>query len=190
MGEVYKARDPRLGRLVAIKILAPEKVADPIRKQRFFQEARAVSALNHPNIVTIYDVSEDNHTDYLVMEFVAGKTLEDAIPRNGLRVGDVLQYGVQIADALAAAHAAGIMHRDIKPSNVMIAESGRNEVLDFGLAKLVEERRLELDESTRTALAQTADGIVVGSVPYMSPEQAEGKPLDARTDIFLGRAWR
>jgi Tol biopolymer transport system component/tRNA A-37 threonylcarbamoyl transferase component Bud32 len=184
MGEVYKARDPRLGRLVAIKILAAEKVADPIRKQRFFQEARAVSALNHPNIVIIHDISEDNQTDYLVMELVAGKTLEEAIPRSGLRLGDVLQYGIQIADALAAAHAAGIMHRDIKPSNVMIAESGRIKVLDFGLAKLVEEQQLGLDESTRTALAQTADGMVVGSVPYMSPEQAEGKPLDARTDIF------
>jgi eukaryotic-like serine/threonine-protein kinase len=184
MGEVYKARDSRLGRLIAIKILAPDKVTDPVRKQRFFQEARAVSALNHPNIVTIHDISSENNTDYLVMEFVAGKTLEEAIPHGDFNVGQTLQCAIQIADALTSAHAAGIIHRDVKPSNLMISESGRIKVLDFGLAKLVEAPPLGPDDSTRTALAQTQEGIVVGSVPYMSPEQAEGKPVDARTDIF------
>jgi eukaryotic-like serine/threonine-protein kinase len=184
MGEVYKARDPRLGRLVAIKVLAPEKVSDAVRKQRFFQEARAASALNHPNIITIYEIGAEDHIDYLVMEYVPGKTLEQAIPHKGLRFGDVLQYAIQIADALAAAHTAGIVHRDMKPSNVMIAENGRVKLLDFGLAKLMDEGALGPDEVTRSVQAQTAEGMVVGSVPYMSPEQAEGKAVDARTDIF------
>ena len=184
MGEVYKATDTRLGRLVAIKVMAAEKVADPIRKQRFFREARAASALNHPNIVTIHDIAEDRNTDYLVMEYVPGKTLEDAILRKGLRLGETLQYGIQIADALAAAHAAGIVHRDVKPSNLMIADNGRIKVLDFGLAKLTAEKPVGPGDSTLSAILETGEGIVIGSVPYMSPEQAEGKPVDARTDIF------
>ena len=185
MGVVYKARDTRLGRTVAIKLLSPDRIADPIRKNRFFQEAHAASALNHPNIITVYDIASEGQPDYLVMEYVQGKTLEHLIPRKGLPVGETLHYSLQIADALAAAHASGIVHRDIKPSNVMVKEEGRVKVLDFGLAKLTEESPPGPDESTRTLLLQqTQEGFVAGTVPYMSPEQAEGKTLDARTDVF------
>ncbi len=136
MGEVYKARDTRLGRLVAIKILPSEKVADADRKRRFLQEAKAASALNHPNIVTIYDVGSDEAGDYLAMELIAGKSLDQIIPRGGLPFPDVLRYGVQVADAFAKAHAAGLVHRDLKPANVMVTPEGQVKVLDFGLAKL------------------------------------------------------
>jgi Tol biopolymer transport system component len=184
MGEVYKAKDTRLERLVAIKVLPAGKVADPARKQRFIQEARAVSALNHPNIVTIHDISNEGDVDFLVMEYVPGKTLEHLIPRKGMRLNEVLKYAAQIADALAAAHAAGIVHRDIKPSNIMVAENGRVKVLDFGLAKLTDPADIAPDQPTRTIVAQTDEGTVLGSAPYMSPEQAQGQPVDARSDIF------
>jgi Tol biopolymer transport system component len=184
MGEVYKARDTRLERLVAIKVLPADKVADPARKQRFIQEARAASALNHPNIVTIHDISDEGDIHFLVMEYVPGKTLEQIVPRKGLRLSDTLKYAVQIADALATAHLAGIVHRDVKPSNIMVTEQGRVKVLDFGLAKLTEPAEIAPDQPTRTALAHTEEGTVVGSAPYMSPEQAQGKPVDARSDIF------
>lgn len=150
MGVVYKARDTRLGRTVAIKLLSPDRIADPVRKNRFFQEARAASALNHPNIITVYDIASEGQPDYLVMEYVQGKTLERIITRKGLPVGETLHYSLQIADALTAAHASGIVHRDIKPSNVMVTEEGRVKVLDFGLAKLTEESPPGPNESTRT----------------------------------------
>src|SRR5437870_1777677 len=124
MGEVYKARDTRLNRMVAIKLLRAERVADAVRKQRFIQEAQAASALNHPNIVVIYDINSENGLDYMVMECVAGKTLDALIPRHGMRLGDALKIAVQMADALAKAHAAGIIHRDLKPSNVMVGDDG------------------------------------------------------------------
>ena len=184
MGEVYKARDTRLERLVAVKVLRADKVTDPARKQRFIQEARAASALNHPNIVTIHDISQEDGIDFLVMEYVPGKTLEHLIPRKGLRLSDTLKYAVQIADALAAAHSAGIVHRDVKPSNIMVADHGRVKVLDFGLAKLIEPSEVGPDQPTRTILAQTDKGTVLGTAPYMSPEQAQGEPVDARSDIF------
>jgi serine/threonine protein kinase/Tol biopolymer transport system component len=180
MGEVYKARDTRLERTVAVKVLPADKVADAARKQRFIQEARAASALNHPNIVVVHDIAEDANRAFLVMEYVAGKTLQQIIPRRGMHLGDVLKYGVQIADAIAAAHAAGIVHRDLKPSNVMVNEQGRVKVLDFGLAKLTE----QIGEEQQTRTVHTDPGTVVGSAPYMSPEQAEGKTVDARSDIF------
>ena len=181
MGEVYKARDTRLGRFVAIKMLCPG-AEDLARRQRFLREARAASALNHPNIVTIHDVITQGGADYLVMEHVSGKTLDRVIPRRGLGPGELLHYAVQISDALAAAHAVGIVHRDIKPSNLMITNEGGVKVLDFGLAKLLEQDP-ESADSTRSA-SLTEEGLVLGSVPYMSPEQAEGKPVDARTDVF------
>ena len=185
MGEVYKARDTRLGRMVALKCLPPDKVADPVRRQRFLQEAQAASALNHPGIITIHDWIEDGAGNYvLVMEFVPGKTLDQVIPAKGLRLPDTLRYAAQIADALAAAHAAGIIHRDVKPANVMITEQKRVKVLDFGLAKLEEVSASHEDDSTRTAQAISEEGTVAGSAPYMSPEQAEGKKIDARSDIF------
>jgi eukaryotic-like serine/threonine-protein kinase len=124
MGVVHKALDTRLDRVVALKVLPPEKVADAKRKQRFVQEARAASALNHPNIVTIYEIDSANGIDFIAMEFVAGKTFDRLIPRHGLRLNEALKYSVQIADALAAAHKAGIVHRDLKPGNVMVTERG------------------------------------------------------------------
>lgn len=176
MGVVYKARDTRLNRFVALKFL-PEVTAE--REARFVQEARAASALNHPNIVTIYDVGEAEGRHYLAMEYVAGRTLDALIPRKGMRLGEALKIAVQVADALARAHAAGIIHRDLKPSNIMVDEHGLAKVLDFGLAKLA-----EVPEKPEEATTQTAAGMVVGTAAYMSPEQAEGKPVDARSDIF------
>jgi serine/threonine protein kinase len=187
MGIVYKARDKHLERFVAIKVLPPEKVADPERKRRFVQEAKAASALNHPNIVHIYDIAEADEIQFIAMEYVAGKTLDQMIGRKGLRLNEALKYAVQIADALSKAHSAGIVHRDLKPSNVMITTDGLVKVLDFGLAKLTERTSGEFGE-TATMRADdkpdTAEGTIVGTVAYMSPEQAEGKPVDARSDLF------
>jgi serine/threonine protein kinase len=183
MGVVYKARDTRLGRIVAIKCLSTRVVADPARKQRFFRESQAASSLNHPNIVAVYELFNEGNSDYLVMEYVNGKTLEQIVSSKRLKIGELLDCAVQIADALAAAHASGIIHRDIKPSNIMIADDGRIKVLDFGLAKLLEQTSAA-EESTRIEIEQTAEGTIIGSAPYMSPEQAEGRPVDARTDIF------
>lgn len=184
MGVVYKAQDLHLDRFVALKVLPPEKVADAERKRRFTQEAKAASALNHPNIVHIYDITADQDVDFIAMEYVEGKTLEQMIGRRSLRLNDSLKYAVQIADALAKAHAAGIVHRDLKPANVMINEDGIVKVLDFGLAKLTEHVRGDEFATTATAEAVTEKGAIVGTVAYMSPEQAEGKPVDPRSDIF------
>ena len=185
MGEVYKARDTRLNRLAAIKVLAPGKMADPDRRARFIQEAQAASALNHPNIVTIYGIDRDNDLDFIAMEYVDGRTLDQPIGRRGLKLRETLKYSIQIADALSAAHAAGIVHRDLKPRNVMVTSSGLVKVLDFGLAKLMETTAMA-DDATRTlhAAPVTEKGAVLGTVSYMSPEQAEGKTVDARSDIF------
>ena len=188
MGVVYKARDTHLDRSVAIKILPAEKVSDPQRKARFVQEAKAASALNHPNIVTIHDIASQEGCDFIVMEYVAGKTLDEIIPRKGMKLGEALKIAVQIADALARAHSAGIVHRDLKPSNTMADEHGLVKILDFGLAKLTEQ--ITGDDSATAATADiggkpiTEEGVIVGTVSYMSPEQAEGKKVDARSDIF------
>jgi len=184
MGVVYKARDTHLDRPVAIKVLPPGKVADPARKQRFVQEARAASGLNHPNIVTIYDIRAEQGMDFIVMEYIEGQTLDERIAAKDLRPAQTLHYAVQIADALAKAHGAGIVHRDLKPSNVMVTEEGRVKVLDFGLAKLLEPAEDSPDAATLTARRLTEEGAVVGTAAYMSPEQAEGRRLDARSDIF------
>src|SRR5215472_3130146 len=138
MGEVYKARDTRLNRLAALKVLPADKVIDADRRARFVQEAQAASALNHPRIVTIYGIDRDAGVDFIAMEFVPGRTLDQAIGRRGLKLRDTLRIGIQIADALAAAHAAGIVHRDLKPGNIMVTDNGNVKVLDFGLAKLTE----------------------------------------------------
>ncbi len=183
MGVVYKARDMRLNRSVAIKVLPPDQVSDPDRKLRFIQEARAASALNHPNIITIYDIGTESGVDFIAMEYVAGKTLDQWIPRKGMRLGQALKLAIQIADALAKAHSAGIIHRDLKPTNVMVTEDGLVKVLDFGLAKLTEVAESG-EGATRTLEPQTETGTIVGTVSYMSPEQAEGKKVDARSDIF------
>src|SRR5512136_2466476 len=180
MGVVDNARDTHLDRFVAIKVLPAEKVADADRKRRFVQEAKAASALNHPNIITIYDIDQADGVDYIAMEYVAGKTLDELIPRKGMRLSLALKYAVQIADALARAHGAGIIHRDLKPSNVMVDEHGLVKVLDFGLAKLTEAAGPEAE----TAATRTGAGMILGTAAYMSPEQAEGKPIDTRSDIF------
>ena len=184
MGEVYRARDTRLGREVAIKILPRDRVDDPERKLRFLHEARAASALNHPNIVTLHDIVHDGGVDFLVLEYVRGKSLHDVIPPNGMPLADVLAYGTEIAQALAAAHAAGILHRDIKPANVMVTLDGHAKVLDFGLAKLMGHRATPTSITRTMEPALTEPGIVMGTVAYMSPEQARGEPVDARTDLF------
>jgi Tol biopolymer transport system component len=202
MGVVYKARDTHLDRFVALKVLPPERVADAERKRRFVQEAKAASALNHPNIITIHDITQaevgqasrlvtpggppgpPHLIDFIVMEFVPGKTVDELIPRKGMRLNKALKVAVQIADALAAAHAAGIVHRDLKPGNVMVTEDGRVKVLDFGLAKLTETTAPGEDEPTRTLKPATEEGAILGTVAYMSPEQAQAKRLDARSDIF------
>jgi eukaryotic-like serine/threonine-protein kinase len=182
MGEVYRARDTRLERTVALKALPADKLGDEERKRRFLAEARAASALNHPNIVSIHDLAAAHGADFLVMEYVSGRTLEDAIPKKGLRLNEALRYATQIADALAAAHEAGIVHRDLKPGNIMVTPNGTIKLLDFGLAKLVERDAWRSGDATRTVA--TVDGTIAGTVSYMSPEQAEAKPLDGRSDIF------
>jgi serine/threonine protein kinase len=186
MGVVYKARDTRLNRLVAIKVLPSDKTADPARRARFFQEAQTASAMNHPNIVTIYEIDRDADCDFIVMELVPGRTL-DAVIGHGLKLGDTLKFAIQTADALTAAHRAGIVHRDLKPGNVMVTDSGTVKVLDFGLAKLTD-GAVSADDETRTlntaAPPLTERGAIVGTVAYMSPEQAEGEAVDARSDIF------
>jgi serine/threonine protein kinase len=184
MGVVYKATDTHLDRFVAIKVLPPERVADPTRKARFVQEAKAASALNHPNIVHIYDISSDTGIDFIAMEFVPGKTLDQLIPRKGMRLNEALKIAIQIADALTRAHAAGIIHRDLKPSNIMVDEHGVVKLLDFGLAKLTESAPFSEDDATRTLKLATEEGTILGTAAYMSPEQAEGRQVDARSDIF------
>ena len=184
MGVVYKAHDTHLDRPVAIKVLPPDKVADPARKQRFVQEAKAASALNHANIVTIHDVSSCNGMDFIVMECIEGKTLGELIPPKGLRPAQALHHAVQIADALAKAHGAGILHRDLKPSNIMVTDEGRVKILDFGLAKLLDTEDSSPEGATLSARPITQQGTVLGTAAYMSPEQAEGREVDARSDIF------
>ena len=185
MGVVYKARDTHLDRFVAIKILPADKVSNPDRRRRFVQEAKAASALNHPGIVTIHDIAEEHGVDFMAMELVAGRTLDRVIPRGGLRLRETLDYGIQIAEALAAAHAGGIVHRDLKPTNVMVTDHGQVKLLDFGLAKLVEPRPLQPEALTATSpAALTIDGAIVGTIAYMAPEEAEGKSADPRADVF------
>ena len=182
MGEVYKAHDTRLHRVIALKTLLPEKIAHAERKQRFLLEAQAASRLNHPNIVTIYDVLEENGVCFIAMEYVAGITLDLHCSGTGLPVKDAVRYGMEMADALAAAHSAGIIHRDLKPANIIITADGRVKLLDFGLAKLTDVTVPAAEAETAAGLTNT--GQVVGTAAYMSPEQAEGRELDARTDIF------
>jgi eukaryotic-like serine/threonine-protein kinase len=183
MGAVYKARDIHLDRSVAVKVLPGESVANSERKRRFALEAKAASALNHPNIITIYDIDVADGVDFIAMEYVAGHTLAQLIPPGGMDPALAVRFGAQIADALAAAHQSGIVHRDLKPSNIMVNEHGRVKMLDFGLAKLIAPVSGEGDEA-RTAATETRDGAILGTVSYMAPEQAEGKPVDQRADVF------
>jgi eukaryotic-like serine/threonine-protein kinase len=183
MGEVYRARDTRLDRDVAIKFLLRDRVADPAMKHRFLQEARAASALNHPNIVVLHDIASHDGLDFLVMEHVAGKTLNDLIAPDGMPLDRVTKLGAQVASALAAAHVAGIVHRDIKPANIMVTADQVVKVLDFGIAKMVP-GTAGPDGPTQAIATVTTPGVVVGTVSYMSPEQTRGEAIDARSDIF------
>jgi eukaryotic-like serine/threonine-protein kinase len=188
MGEVYRARDTRLDRTVAIKVLPSHVAANPDVRQRFDREARAISSLNHPHICTLYDVGHQDGIDFLVMEYVDGETLAERLSRSGaakvpaLRVEEVLRYGIEIADALDKAHRQGIIHRDLKPANIMLTKSGVK-LLDFGLAKLRGDSAPVIDGLTRSA-SLTGQGTILGTLQYMAPEQLEGKHADARSDIF------
>ncbi len=188
MGVVYCAVDTLLDRPVAIKFLRPEAVGSTERRKRFVREAKAASALNHPHIITIHDFGQHTHEgverDFIVMELVEGNSLGEIIDEKPLPDADMLRYALQTADALSQAHDGGIVHRDIKPANIMITEKGQVKIVDFGLAKLTE--RGEVDESapTLTAGLRTEEGVVLGTAAYMSPEQAEGKPADVRSDVF------
>ena len=179
MGEVYRARDPRLGRDVAIKVLPPALVTDPDRLRRFEQEARAVGALNHPNVLSVHDIGSQDGAPYIVSELLEGEALSEQLRRGPLPVETALKYAKQIAGGLAAAHRKGIVHRDLKPQNLFVDADGRLKILDFGLAKLA---RTEVPATED--LTQTEFGVIVGTVGYMAPEQVRAQPADHRSDIF------
>jgi len=180
MGEVYEARDTRLDRVVAVKVLPSELGSDPERRARFVREAKTIAKLNHPHICTLYDVGRHEDTDYLVMELLEGETLADRLTNGPLPIDDALRYGTEISDALATAHKIGVVHRDLKPGNIMLTKAGAK-LLDFGLAKL--KPPVGTGEST-TQHEVTAEGAILGTLQYMAPEQLEGRDTDARTDIF------
>ena len=185
MGEVYLAKDSRLGRSVAIKVLPSDLASDPDRLTRFEREAKAVSALNHPHIVTLYEVGKSDSGPYIVMERIDGRSLREVLNDGPMPLRRLLTLGTQIAEGLAKAHSAGIVHRDLKPGNVMVTADGFAKILDFGLAKLVHP---ELDSTAvgaaTTIAAETASGVLMGTPGYVSPEQAAGRPVDYRADQF------
>jgi serine/threonine protein kinase len=186
MGEVYRARDTRLDRTVAIKVLPSQFAADPQFRERFDREARAISSLNHAHICTLHDIGHQDGVDYLVMEYVEGETLAQRLTKGPLPLDRMLQHAIEIADALDKAHRKGVTHRDLKPGNIMLTKSGAK-LLDFGLAKLKQEAapaNKQLSELPTASDPLTAQGTIVGTLQYMAPEQLEGKEVDARTDIF------
>src|SRR5690242_18427242 len=183
MGEVYRARDTRLGRDVALKILPESFAREADRLHRFEQEARAVAALNHPNILAVFDIGESNGSPYLVSELLDGETLRVVLDRGAIPPRRAIDYAVQIAQGLAAAHEKGIVHRDLKPENIFVTRDARIKILDFGLAKLAQKVGAAADGVTLTS-SHTAAGVVMGTASYMAPEQVRGDAADARTDIF------
>jgi len=186
MGVVYRALDTKLNRRVAIKVLPPELVKDEDRRRRFVQEAKAASAVNHPAIAQIYEIEEEGDATFIVMELVEGSTVHQLVARGELDLSSAVEVGIQVGDALARAHEAGIVHRDIKPDNIMVTKDGHPKILDFGLAKLLDEARAPDDEAASKfeTRAKTQAGMIVGTLAYMSPEQARGIPVDKRSDIF------
>src|SRR5271168_522649 len=184
MGEVYRARDARLSRDVAIKVLPAAFSRDPERLRRFEQEARATAALNHPNILAIFDIGNHEGSLYVVTELLEGETLRQRIQSGPVPPRKATDYALQISRGLAAAHDQGITHRDLKPENVFLTKDGRIKILDFGLAKLASPEKTVSGADTPTVALQTEPGLVLGTVGYMSPEQVRGKPTDSRSDIF------
>src|SRR5256714_3991895 len=187
MGAVYKAYDEKLHRVVALKVLPPEAISQEDRRRRFLQEARAASVLNHPHILTVYEVGEDDGKPYIAMEYIEGETLRQKIKSRRLPFNEALEIAIQIAEGLGKAHEAGIIHRDLKPENLMIRRDGYAKILDFGLAKLAaqRERALVADSEQKTLLrVETESGTLLGTVNYMSPEQLLGQRVDRRCDIF------
>src|SRR5262245_40855406 len=184
MGEVYRARDTRLGRIVAVKVLPLHLVDRPDSRERFEREARAASSLNHPHICTLFDIGRQDGIDFIVMEHLEGETLASRLARGPLPLDQAIRYAIDIADALAAAHRADITHRDLKPSNVMLTKSGPK-LLDFGLAKTQSVASFaSQSEAPTQAASLTGEGRIIGTLQYMAPEQVEGKNVDPRTDIF------
>ena len=186
MGEVYLAKDKKLDRKVAIKILNEQFSRDESNLNRFISEAKAASALNHPNILTIHEIGEAEDANFIVSEFIEGETLREIIRASSLSLAETLEISIQITDALSAAHKAHLVHRDIKPENIMIRPDGYVKILDFGLAKLGRAAKQTLVDLEATTVKQneTAKGVIMGTVNYMSPEQAKGEKVDERTDIF------
>lgn len=184
MGQVYRAKDLKLGRDVAIKVLREELASDPERLRRFEQEARSASSLNHPNIITIYDIDKHGATPFIAMEYVEGKTLRGVLSEGRLPIKKLLQLSTQIVEGLAKAHSSGIVHRDLKPENLMVSADGFVKILDFGLAKLLRLPSGTGSEVETLSRKDTIPGSILGTVGYMSPEQAKGQPADFRSDLF------